>query len=219
MAIHAPITGAPTRAPAINRRNLLAAIAAVPAAAIPVAAFARPADSFDAAHARWKRAVEASRRFERDIYDPALAALDADNQRVPHTTFEYELPEGERRSLSTAVPSDLAIARVCLSERRHHYRELPEFLEACRKLNDAEARRMEKLDRLYEAHAIPPLDEHFDTLEEERYAAMRALFECSVADARQLADKMEAMEAESQLGLEYAQSALLADARRLAGRA
>jgi hypothetical protein len=49
MAIHAPITGAPTRAPSIGRRNLLGALAAAPAAV----ALALPAA---AAHGGWDSA-------------------------------------------------------------------------------------------------------------------------------------------------------------------
>lgn len=94
MAVHAPITGAPTRASEINRRGLLAGLALTPAlAAIPAAAIA--ADRWNMLRARYEQAAADVRAFDETIHQPARDRVDAIVGPRPPLWFEHTARSGQ----------------------------------------------------------------------------------------------------------------------------
>lgn len=93
MAVHAPITGAPTRASEINRRGLLAGLTIAPAfAAIP--ADARTESRWDVLRARYERAAAAAKTFDATVHQPERDRIDRIVGERPPLWFEHTAKNG-----------------------------------------------------------------------------------------------------------------------------
>jgi hypothetical protein len=211
MAIHAPITGAPTRAPSIDRRNLLGALAAAPAiAALAVPAAAAPASRFawqrarrdlEQARARMKAALDDYNAADMAHHLFAKATRPTGLRKLPGVPVEVQamtLDKSHFRALYTFEASDMSDAEIM---------DLWDVVARYRESLKAEATRLR----------LEALNTEVDAAIEHLSAAERAVVVTPSPDADALLFKIglsEEVDAD-----DLFMDALASDVRRLAGRA
>ena len=107
MAIHAPITGAQTRAPSIDRRKLLGALTLIPltAVAMPAAATTAGLDrsEWDRAVHAYNSARKAADRYASTVYRPMLIEMD---RIAPRPDFWFDVPARNGQSARYWLPAN-----------------------------------------------------------------------------------------------------------------
>lgn len=213
-----------------SRRVILGAILSAPALAatanpVPAAATVGGASpAFARKVAAWRAAETAEAAFDEGTYFPALDAYDRASEAVPHVSAGTH-PYTGRSDVSTADAYEVTAARRLVGDvdagrcflEVDRYPSLGDHLAFCRRLAAAADERDAALDRLGVRYRVAEHEATSARLAEVTGAAFAAVRDHRAASAADLAAKLEILDEAGAHESSEAWTAILADARRLAG--